>query len=116
MFRDVIQRNKCVSTLLGLSGKSRWCDAESGLNDRALFFLERYQSNYEVPLSTSELNIFLLATGLIHAEVRVNIWYLLSRLDLRNQRVVKDLFIAVCDLNSNEQVDAWLEKYKELRK
>lgn len=113
MFRDAVQRNKCVSTLLGLSGKSDWCDAENGLNDRALFLLERYRSNYAVPLSTSELNIFLLATGLIHSEVRVNIWYLLSRLDLRNLRVVRDLFTAICDSDSSEPIDAWLEKYRD---
>lgn len=115
MFRDAIQRNKCVSTLLGLSGKSDWCDAEHGLGDKANHILDSYLRNYPAPLSTSELNIFLLATGLIHSAVRVNIWYLLSRLDLRNQRVVRDLFIAICNPDSSEQIDAWLEKYKELR-
>lgn len=115
MFRNTVQRNKCVSTLLGLSGKSSWCDEQEGLSAKAWTTLERYQLDDQVYLSTSELNIFLLAVGLVRSGVQVNIWYLLSRLDLRNRRVVSELLNMVCAEDSNEQVDAWLEKYKELR-
>ncbi len=116
MFRDEAQRNKCVSTLLGLSGKALWCDEENGLNEYAYSLAERHREGVDIPLSTSERFIFLIAAGITYSDVRLNPWYMMSYLDLRNRRVIGELLHVVSSTEyESDIVEAWLEKYKGLR-